>query len=486
MHAIAVMGTRREDAACRFLDVALASLPLWIARTQDHAYLRDMPPHSARQLALWYLFKTPNKFGFTPLKIAGKYGIPDLLHKIVSIHDLYCFDYISLGVMSQRLYDATEFDPLLCRNDQVASVISFLMYGSKSLSQDWTQIPVVAKVLTRKWRFYRLVIIFFCLWHGTLMSLLSFGLISKSFAIDGCNADSFKNDTQVTKTLFGLQVSHLVLGMSCIYFLIGVCIVVNMVRVLRKAFPEPGTWLEAALLPVENLWFILFSVCNIVTYVLRTRLCSDLWVSTLSLGVVAGWLILLISFHITDTGALFIHVFYNSFNDNIFRCALLILYILIATTLGTMVYFSYSKEHNEIFSTDNPKEAVFSFFQLAIGITDVPSLHEHLSHSWLNLPTALYAFFLVVVNILILNLLIAMMTDSLSQISAHKSLVIRVKHLGDSLILESFVPEGIVRYLCPDLLNYVVRDISITLPDGRRVTNRVHLINAYCHGKENF
>ena len=123
-------------------------------------------------------------------------------------------------------------------------------------------------------------------------------------------------------------------------------------------------------------------------------------------------------------------------------------------------------------------EGYFNFFQLAIGITDVPVLYEGIRNRWFYLPALFYSIFLITVNVLILNLLIAMMTDSLSQISMQEDLVCKKIHACDCVALENLIPYGIINVLCPSLTNYIARDIRVKLPDGRFIVNRVNLINA--------
>ena len=86
--------------------------------------------------------------------------------------------------------------------------------------------------------------------------------------------------------------------------------------------------------------------------------------------------------------------------------------------------------------------------------------------------------FLIIVNVLILNLLIAMMTDRIAQISTQKDLVCKKVHACDCVALENLIPYRLINVLCPSLTNYIVRDIRVKLPDGRFVVNRVNLINA--------
>ena len=109
-----------------------------------------MSLHSARQLALWYLFKSNNKYGYTSLKLAARYRVGELIRKILLIDNVYSFEYLSLGEKSQCLYDARELDPLLCRNDKVPSVITDMTLASTTLSRSFIELPIVNKITGRK------------------------------------------------------------------------------------------------------------------------------------------------------------------------------------------------------------------------------------------------------------------------------------------------------------------------------------------------
>ena len=104
-----------------------------------------------------------------------------------------------------------------------------------------------------------------------------------------------------------------------------------------------------------------------------------------------------------------------------------------------------------------------------------------ITSGWFHLSTFFYAFFLILVNVLILNLLIAMMTDILAQISSEKDLVCKVMRAMDCFAVENMIPNRVLKFMCPALSNYIVWDIKIKLPNGRFVTNTVYLINVRCY-----
>ena len=173
MHTVAIMSHFEEERALELLNLLLASIPVWISKSRDLDFLQKMPAHSTQQLALWYLFKTNNKYGYTPLKYAAKFRKSQVICKILEIEHAYRYEYLTLGAMSQSLFDATELDPLLCRNDKVGSVIAHMTMGTTALSRNFLDSPVVVRIMNRKWRFYRLVLICFCLWYMFGMTLYS-------------------------------------------------------------------------------------------------------------------------------------------------------------------------------------------------------------------------------------------------------------------------------------------------------------------------
>ena len=143
MHTVAILSHIQEERALRLFDLLLEFIPIWISKSRDLDFLRKMPAHSARQLALWYLFKRNNKYGYTPLKYAAKFKKSQLICKILEVEHVYWYEYLTLGTMSQSVYDATELDPLLCRNDKVGSVIAHMTMGTSALSRDFLDLPVV-------------------------------------------------------------------------------------------------------------------------------------------------------------------------------------------------------------------------------------------------------------------------------------------------------------------------------------------------------
>ena len=463
----------------RLFDLLLEFIPIWISKSRDLDFLQKMPAHSARQLALWYLFKRNNKYGYTPLKYTAKFKKSQLICKILQVEHVYWYEYLTLGTMSQSVYDATELDPLLCRNDKVGSVIAHMTMGTSALSRDFLDLPVVCRIMDRKWRFYRLVLTCFCIWYTFGMSLYSWGLVSEKILKGSCKF-VYNNGTNISERVYadGNVYDKMLFCVSASFFFFSIYLIINIINLFRKITPESHMWFIAPFVTLENASFLTSSSSLLLVYILKDHLCSDLWVNLLALSVVFGWMLLFIVFHIGDKSSYFIYLYYSSVNENILRIDLLILCLIIATTMGTGTYFRYSDQATEEILQYSPMVGYFDYFQLAIGISDIPVLHEGIHDRWFYIPALFYSMFLIIVNVLILNLLIAMMTDRIAQISTQKDLVCKKVHACDCVALENLIPYRLINVLCPSLTNYIVRDIRVKLPDGRFVVNRVNLINA--------
>ena len=353
MHTVAILSHLQEERALELFDLLLASIPVWISKSRDLDFLRKMPAHSARQLAMWYLFKTNNKYGYTPLKYAAKFRKSHVICKILEIEHVYRYEYLTLGTMSQSLFDATELDPLLCRNDKVGSVIAQMTMGTTTLSRNFLDAPVVVRIMNRKWRFYRLVLICFCIWYIFGMSLYSWGLVSQTILQNSCKI-IHNNSTNVSERVHtdGNVYDKMLVGVSASFFFFSVYMTINIFNLLRKITPEPHMWFVAPFVTLENACMFASSSNLLLAYILKGYLCSNLWVNPLALSVVFGWMLLFMIFHIGDKSSYFIYMYYNSINENIVRIGVMILCLIIASTMGTWTYFQYSgRITNDFFTT---------------------------------------------------------------------------------------------------------------------------------------
>ena len=118
-------------------------------------------------------------------------------------------------------------------------------------------------------------------------------------------------------------------------------------------------------------------------------------------------------------------------------------------------------------------DIIINLFKLSTGVSDYKHLYDlRLAHD-IILP--LYMFFIVILNVVIMNLLIAAMTDSYVNIDKKRCLLCKSARTSDAIVAEKSITLLKPYFIIP----HQHQVLRIKLPDGSMWENHVFLMSTF-------
>ena len=148
------------------------------------------------------------------------------------------------------------------------------------------------------------------------------------------------------------------------------------------------------------------------------------------------------------------------------RFALLMGILLLAFSTATSVMAVVSPGIGQF------SDVLLNYARMSMGIADYKDLYDRRFDHYMLLP--LYAAFLIFLNILVLNLLIAAMTDAYVSLDKKRTLLCKEARVRDALFLEKALPLPLRSYLLVPSQHQVLR---VRLPDGSLWEYQVFLMS---------
>ena len=111
LHSLVRPGSTSEDTNCEdlFEKIIREVVPFWASIT-DRGHLKHTPESTRSVAALRMLFYSKNKDGLTPLALSIILGNKRLMGKILSVDQVYRFQFSQMGCFERGLYDVGEFE----------------------------------------------------------------------------------------------------------------------------------------------------------------------------------------------------------------------------------------------------------------------------------------------------------------------------------------------------------------------------------------
>ena len=475
-HALVFLGKTHPNKADKMYDLLLKMIPRWMAGTREFSFLKNMPFKNAFDVALWHLLKSVDKNRLTPLKLSAKLGVANILQKIVNSKGVYRFTHHHIGCKSESLYDLSEIDPYITqalgRNER-ASILEFIMSRPNNDTLPCVGIPPISTAVEIKWKNYFHVFVGWGVFHVSIM--ISFTvLLLNSLKYIQPNATTESNSSFVEYHIrperFSFQIIDVQLivlaSMYGLYSLTMISTAYNIIIRCENKFRLDGIiWI---IKHEQIVIMLLFSICAPVYGVLKI-LKNENEVLFLALTLLLGWIESMQFLRISHRTIFFSLMFDKILFEDMLRFVIVILLFTFAFSFATAVIFA---PFSTTMSLPNWSNIVLNYIKLGMGIADFPIMYT-LPNS--PLTVVFYLFFIMFINLLILNLLIANMSDTFAKISTNRLLVATRVRTSDVILLEWLFPCLIQSNLAIPTRHRLLR---ITLPDGSVWENHVFLMLA--------
>ncbi|XP_044064857.1 transient receptor potential cation channel subfamily V member 6 [Siniperca chuatsi] len=393
----------------------------------------------------------PNYRGLTPFKLAAKEGNNVIFQHLVNKRRVVQW---SLGPLTSNLYDLTEIDSWADK----MSVLELIVGSHKREARGILEVTPVRQLVSLKWNLYgkhyfRLLLLLYLLYIGTFTLCCVFRPLKD--APENYTKSDMDKTTQVQKTLNESYVTHKdnlrlvgeiisILGAFAILLLE----IPDILRVGAKRY-----FGQTALGGPFHV--ILISYACLVVLLCVFRACEVKGeAEVMAVCLVLGWSnVMFFARGFEMLGPYVIMIQKIIFGDlTKFMWLSFIVLIGFSTSLW-MVYMT--QEAGSIPAYRSFPITLFSLFELSVGLIDLPVDHTIITPPIVHV---LHCTFSVVSYLLLLNLLIAMMSDTHWRVAQERDELWRTQVVATTLMLERRLP----RCLWPRLgvcgLSYGLRE----------------------------
>ena len=373
--------------------------------------------------------------GYTVLTLAAKLGCREMFELVMETPVYRQID-TKVGVTNVWKYDITEIDSAQA-NDHTSVMELIMRGGHKKEPSSYYEIAELSPILDLiriKWRRYRW---WYYLWGA--FHLLMMGAYT-GLTLENPGIQEITNFTDYTALLQSEQPMHPILNlvfdtlMTIYSVLLMIMEIVQIGRHLDRDFDITN---EIRNDPYRIL-MILFGLSMIGTY------CSSFVYGRLSIGFrsfsfIFGWLFTLFFTRGFKLFSVFTVMMQKALTD-VFKVTVVYMLVLVPYTACITLLTESPESKFKTFGS-----AMFEMFLLTLGIGDVDSSFEF---SYIpGLSQFLYTAFVVTSYILLLNMMIALLSDTCAKVSNMKDDPWHLQKLGVVLFIEARILKRL-RFVC--------------------------------------
>ncbi|XP_018080410.1 transient receptor potential cation channel subfamily V member 6 isoform X2 [Xenopus laevis] len=378
------------------------------------------------------LEETCNNDGFTPLKMAAMEGNTVLFQHLVQKRRHVHWTF---GPVTCYLYDLKEIDTW----EDPQSVLDLVVSGKKKEARRILDISPVKELVNRKWqRFGRPYFWLLAVVYVLYMTCVSLCCVNRPLKPRPDNATNPRDITLlVQKSLqeaYNTYDDHVRLAGEMISVSGAIIILLIKVRDLLQ-IRSVRALTQAVHGGPFTIIIVLFPCLVLVTFILRLTN-TDGEVIPMSMALVLGWCYVMYftrGFQMLGPFTIMIHKMI--FGDLLRFCWLMV-----------VVIFGFATAFYIIFQTEDPSQlghfynyfmSLFSTFELFLNVINSPTNYD------VDLPLIfffVYFIFTIIANLLMLNLLIAMMGDTHWRVAQERDDLWRAQVAATTVMLERKLP----------------------------------------------
>ncbi|XP_048730954.2 transient receptor potential cation channel subfamily V member 3-like [Ostrea edulis] len=427
-----------------------------------------------------------NEDNLTPLQLSAKLGVSEIFDYIINISDVYCFQNARDGLFDIRTYDVTEFDRLIPYIDkqktcwkkyQELSILEMLFDSRCNLNEAFQILnqKVIRFILQKKWNTYWFPMMIWMFMHFFFIIFATIVTVQKSDVLVCSDGSLDSCDLNENPTVIG--VVYLLVGL--IYFFIALMIVYKLLA--RCCYGSRGlVWhnLDYIIcLTVVSFGALLESVLTF----LRTH-----WDYHLICLLLCGWYFMLYFSPFSKNLVAFTYMMKAGLLGDFVPFSFIFTFLLIAFTTAMHVLFKGADEDPEEFHTF--RESILTMFKLGVGLNDIGVLNQS-RIPWLAY--TMFVLFAILSFIHLLNALIAIMSQTFSDVhkeknSYHKYQKLCMIELFEDIMITPFLVKLIP---CIDRAKHWTTRRELPHPEDNDITRyryltTVHSLDDSFYGKE--
>ena len=404
-----------------------------------------------------------NQDGYTPLALATKYMIAPMVEYLLNCEGVYKHTQWRVGGSSSTEYDITEIDPVATHNKvpHQPNIMELFVYSNEEDFAALKSDPL-ASIMQKKWQMYRTSFFIFAVFHVLFMAVITTDVLFFARMIDmeirnkespeapliPTNMTQEHPDLRWYQTHVGHDINVVIACVAILYLLWSLYdffallyyAIKNMCR-FRKNSP---TIPKFAMKKVDHFDVVLFlfSICLIASFGFRD---IDITYSNVfnAMSLLLGWYFCLFfarafpqTCYIT---ILVVRILFTDFP----RLLFIIILVLLGFSSGLILLFA--SEAPEGFSSFSEILETMTFLGVGIGEIEQGVLAVE---GWVSVVIYLWILsYYMFTSILLLNILVATMTETYARMSQCKHLIAMRLRVKSILTIERRIPPCFHRLL---------------------------------------
>lgn len=461
IHHLVMLEIHAPDLVEDMFNCLMECLDTWIEKTRAMALLRSMEREDALLYAKWLLIRSCNDDYLTPLQLSAKHGALRLFRILMHTKKVYRFPYLTLGPFTEHFYDISEIDPFLMSMNPGPSVIEILSLASTKTNLAFFDETPIFHINQQLLTYSQRAGFFSGAIHLLFMVSLSVLLYSQSCPV-GHGLTHF---------------DYLLLAYTSWYFLV-TTMTVGVICFLTWRI-EKSFRLCISNLDILNCYLFITFTLFALTYLVGVFAAQN-WYSGCMAGLLlSGWCLMVTFFRSLKPLGFFTIMLSQMLHGEakVYTVIMVMLSVAFAISIRPFMLSQSGTDGTPALEEAQNGTHLFasnsmSFFRLGMGISDFTSFY---AASWTPGNESLlfiYLLFVLLANLTILNMLIAAMSESYSQMSEERDLHLKRMLSADTIVLHALLPNFIRKMMTCVQIHKVLR---FTLPDGTKAEKHAYL-----------
>ncbi|XP_033732844.1 transient receptor potential cation channel subfamily V member 5-like [Pecten maximus] len=425
-----------------------------------------------------YVWFIRNNENLTPLQLAAKHGVVEAFDLIINLEDVYCFFSTHDGLFDIKMYDVTEVDSIaairaaasnnglvkkahsrgsvLPKREGIANKqlrkskqqivacggnypetesILEMMFNNSYHSKDafrLIEMPPVKNLVRAKWTFYRWIYyIWFCFHVLFIMGLTGYAVVRTQIFYDTSGKSRADRESENPEVNAFVKIYHW-LSFVCglIYVLVSVLLFVPK---FRRSNSDQYF--------LHNLEYIVIltvhSSCIVIDTFMTASDDSHDGIP-LIIALITGWWFTVFFLRPQRIFSFFTEMIKRVIIGDLFRFGIVLLFELISFTAAMHILFQVDAvpgDNNDVAENEYSSywTTMLAMFKLMLGLGDIETLYDS-RVPWLSV--TLFVIFVILSYVLLLNALIAMMSQTCAIVLEDRYPQWRIQQLSVILFLE--------------------------------------------------
>ena len=465
-HILVCLEGHIPESVENMYDQLISCINIWVTKTKQFAFLSSTEESQALLYAKWLLIRAKNDKGYTPLQLAARLGSVKVFKKLINTDNVYSFNYFSLGAFSERMYDISEIDPFFNCDKHNISVLEILGLCSTDKNRECLMVEPVLSLINDKWKNHQPAMLFWVIIHYLFMGCYSWKEYQDHF-----QTHFLRNQTNTTVSKFEFRCSDYMLFASTAWYIVltSICLFVLSKSYFRLCLTvNQGVRSLNHLCTSITLLYTLFSLI----YLLLKYLKLDGLYCFQALSILTGWILTQIGFRVFKRLSFFHVVFSHVLHGDATIYIFVLFNLCLAVTLASVpIMYGFLSDNLEFSSFT---QTYMNFLRLGVGVADFNDLYmAGIKHNIFFL--FFYICFIIIGNLLVLNMLIGSMSDSYSKLRNQQDILCIASKVGDIVLVEKILPLFTLYVSTSAHFHKVIR---LHLPEGKTADRHVYLFPA--------